>query len=362
MARHSISAQVRSESLSTAAEDLDSVEEELVVFLRQKQVSSTGPAMELFLQWLRESLVGGKRFRPRVCCFGWRAFGGTGSLPRTVAQVAASLELFHAFALIHDDVMDNSETRHGRPAAHHRIAVHHASHVAAERLGVNTALLLGDLALGWSYDLIACADLHPGQARGVWSLLDTMRTHTLGGQYLDLLAENNREAGLEDALAIARYKTAVYTVEGPLRLGALLAGAPLELLSACSDYGLPVGEAFQLRDDLLGVFGDPKSTGKPTLDDLRSGKATALLVLARRSATRHQLSRLDTLVGDPALDETGAAEVREILTATGARVEVEKLIGERCQRAMNVVDEITPHVSGAEMLRHLALRATQRGI
>lgn len=328
-------------------------------FLAGKQSCALTPQIPLFVEWLRDFLVGGKRLRPLLCWYGWRAGGAHGD-PTTVARMAASLELFHAFALIQDDVMDRSATRRGGPAVHERIAARYAGHRTAERFGANTAILLGDLALGWSYDLVHLARLEHEQAAVVWSLLDDMRTETVSGQYLDLLAEGNPDTDLGTAFEICRYKTAKYTIERPLHLGAVLSGADDRLLSACTAYALPLGEAFQLRDDLLGLFGDPTVTGKSRLDDLRGGKHTVPMALALRRATAHQRNRLRALIGDPTVDDTRAEEIRDIVTSTGARAEVENMITDRREQALQALGQGVFPPSIATALRHFAETLTDR--
>ncbi|MEV7099329.1 polyprenyl synthetase family protein [Amycolatopsis sp. NPDC051045] len=336
-----------------------SVDAVLAEFLADQVRKSARPQVGLFAGWLRECLVGGKRLRPVLCWCGWVAAGAHGD-PAGVVRVAASLELFHAFALIQDDVMDGSDTRRGRPAMHRQIARLHAGHPAAQRLGEHVAILLGDLAFGWSYELLHTAGLDPDRAAAAWSLLNAMRTETLAGQYLDLVATGRGHVDLDTALRVARAKTAVYTVEYPLRVGAALGDADQNLHRAFTAYGVPLGEAFQLRDDLLGVFGDPARTGKPILDDLRSGKPTALLAIAHDRADSAQCTRLGDLVGHLGLDEDGAAEVRSIFTATGAHTTVEHMITQRCRQAAVALDSAPLHTEAAAFLRSLITHATSR--
>ncbi|WP_191093897.1 polyprenyl synthetase family protein [Nocardia colli] len=327
-------------------------------FLENKAASAQAPTLLLFVDLLREFLDGGKRLRPLLCCCGWRAAGGRGD-HASVIRIAASLELFHTFGLIHDDVMDASDTRRGRPTVHRRMA----SAVPArsdERFGVNTAILTGDLAFGWSYELLHDAGLPPAVADTLWQALDRMRTDTLVGQYLDLLHTGSCDADIAAALTIARFKTGKYTVEHPLRLGAIVAGATPEVLSACSAFGIPLGEAFQLRDDLLGVFGDPARTGKADVDDLRDGKPTALLAAARTRSTDFQRHRLDAIVGNPSITDTEAAEAREIIRDTGAVEYVEELIAQRLALSSSVVESGVFDTDGAEYLRYVASLATRR--
>ncbi|WP_411119879.1 polyprenyl synthetase family protein [Streptomyces sp. 058-1L] len=324
----------------------------LYAFLDEQEQSAPDlPEIALFTGMLRAMLAaGGKRIRPYLCVAGWAAITDQPP-PPAVWRAAASLELFHAFALIHDDIMDKSDTRRGRPTAHRALAAQHAHHPDAHSLGVNTAILLGDLALGWSYEL-----LHTGDPRlnRTWKLLNALRTETLIGQYLDLTATGAPTAGADTAWRIIRYKTAKYTIERPLHLGAAPAGADEAQLRSLSAYAIPLGEAFQLRDDLLGVYGDPALTGKSTLDDLREGKHTVLVATALARATPDQRRTLNSLLGDPALDQAAADTLRAVLVATGAATAVEQMITDRLHAAERALETSTLRIPATSALSHLA--------
>ncbi|MVU83928.1 polyprenyl synthetase family protein [Nocardia sp. ET3-3] len=274
--------------------------------------------------------AGGKRIRPLFCVLGWYA-GGGGEPTDAVLRTAAAVELFHAATLIHDDIIDDSDTRRGQPTVHRAVADRTRAardHGAATRFGAHAALLIGDFGLVWSQELLHTAGLSAAQMAAAAPILDVMRTEVNYGQYLDLTTTGQPTHDLDRALEIIRYKTAAYTVQRPLQLGAALTGAGPEVAQALSDYGQPLGEAFQLQDDLLGVFGDPAQTGKSNIDDLREGKHTVLLALALRHATPDQRAQLDTLIGNSRLTEHEAARCRQILAAT-ARPKVEQMIRDR---------------------------------
>lgn len=243
------------------------VDTSLMLFLSEK---ARDAELGQFAELLRECLrAGGKRIRPLLCVLGWQAAGGGGDAG-LVYRWAASVELFHLFALIHDDVMDDSATRRGRPTVHRMMTARHPHGVggpAADGFGRNSAILIGDLALVWAEEM-----LHTGhQAAAARRLMDQMRAEVMAGQYLDLAATGRMGCPVADVVRIAQLKTAKYTVERPLQIGAALGGADGGLLRHCSAFAMPLGEAFQMRDDLLGVFGDPLRSGKPVLDDLREG-------------------------------------------------------------------------------------------
>ncbi|KAB1935783.1 polyprenyl synthetase family protein [Micromonospora sp. ALFpr18c] len=305
-------------------------------------------------------LAGGKRIRPTFAYWGWRgAVGGSEPLAPVLPALAA-LELLHTFALVHDDVMDASTVRRGRPTAHVALA---EQHVAAGhrgdpgRFGEAVAVLIGDLCMVWADRLLAQATVVPAQLFEVRHCYDQMRVDTVAGQYLDVLGENDpANWSVDRALRVARYKTASYTVQRPLLFGACLAGAPADdpLTAAYTRYGLAVGEAFQLRDDLLGVYGDPAVTGKPAGDDLRAGKPTTLLMLARQLATPAQLT---------ALDQAGTAPVErlaELVAETGAAARVERMIAERVGDALAALDAAPVDRTARTALTGLATAATDR--
>lgn len=292
--------------------------------------------------------TGGKRIRPILCVAGWQAAGGTG-VPDPVLQAAASLEMFHASMLIHDDIIDASDTRRGQPTVHRTTST-------------EAAILIGDLALVFADELLHNAGLTPDQLKAALPVANTLRTDTIYGQCLDLSHTGQPTADLDQALAITRYKTAKYTVEGPLLLGASLAPAPRShtCRPTLTAYGIPVGEAFQLRDDLLGIFGDPDDTGKDALDDLREGKATVLIALALQNASPNQRQTLRRHVGNRHLSPEDAQRVRSVLIDTGSRTAVEDMITQRRDSALASLETaaLPPHVTAA--LRSLAFSATAR--
>jgi geranylgeranyl diphosphate synthase type I len=306
-------------------------------------------------------LDGGKRLRPAFCYWGWRGAGGADT--DAVVRAAAALELLHACALIHDDVMDGSDTRRGQPAVHRRFAaLHRGSRWSGDpaAFGASAAILLGDLCLIWADAMVNTAGLPPAALQRAAPVYDEMRVELMAGQYLDLLESVRGDASIGRALRVARYKTAKYTVERPLHFGATLAGAPAGVLAAYSAYGLPLGEAFQLRDDVLGVYGDPAATGKPAGDDLREGKRTALVAAAMEVATSAQATLVRERLGDPHLDAAGVAALRDVITTTGALSRVESLIAGRTAEALAALDSAPLDGETRTALAELAASATDR--
>lgn len=300
-------------------------------------------------------LQGGKRIRPVFVYAGWRcgisarAAGADAAEAADTLRVCAALELVQACALIHDDIIDRSDTRRGRPTVHRDFEHRHRDRQWSGDpggFGVAAAILAGDLALAWADDLVH--GLAPGAAPDddatplpapVGATWASMRTEVLGGQYLDIVNEAAGDESVQAAYQVMEYKTAAYTVARPLELGARMAGAPADLIADLRSVGHDLGIAFQLRDDLLGVFGDPARTGKPSGDDLISGKRTALLATALRRAgdTGPRLAaQLRDAIGRELSDDE-LASARSILVDVGAVDEVESTISELLTSALSVL-------------------------
>jgi geranylgeranyl diphosphate synthase, type I len=310
-------------------------------------------------------LAGGKRLRAAFCYWGWRGAGAADE--DAIVNAATCLEFFHAAALIHDDLIDGSDTRRGMPSAHRRFAdVHETAGWRGDpaRFGNAAALLLGDLCLGWSDELLTNSGLSEAALRRGRPVFERMRTELIGGQFLDILEQ---ASGAQDpvrqaarARHVIRHKSAKYSVEHPLLLGGSLAGGAERLLASYSAYGLALGEAFQLRDDVLGVFGDPQRTGKPAGDDLREGKRTVLVAYARQRASAAQAAVLDKFLGDRSLDPVALDELREIIVETGALQRVEHLIDELVATSAGALAEAEIDAEPRAALAELITAATVR--
>ncbi len=311
-----------------------------------RELAPLSDELDPLLQALTSMVSGGKRVRAGLAYWSWRAHGGRPGTPQDEAAVrlGAGLELFQAAALFHDDVMDSSDTRRALPAAHRVFASRHRSaglRGDPDRFGESSAILLGDLALVASEREVtsAVAGLSRRRRVGVLAVFDLMRTEVTAGQYLDLLAQaqpwgDDPAQDEARARAVIRAKSARYSVEHPLVLGAALAGAAPERLDLCRQVGLPLGEAFQLRDDLLGVFGDPATTGKPAGDDLREGKRTVLVARAAALADAPTRRLLAERLGDRTMDATTTQQLAHAISASGAVEQVEDLISSLAEPAL----------------------------
>jgi geranylgeranyl diphosphate synthase type I len=336
------------------------VEQALVAFLARQRgrLTAIDPALVPVADALDGFLRGGKRLRPAFAYWGFLGAGGTDS-DELVATVSA-LEFVQASALIHDDVMDGSDTRRGEPAMHRRFAALHERGGWSgdpEAFGQAVAILLGDLSLVWSDEMLHSGGLDPAAVSRARPVFDLMRTEVTAGQYLDVLGQAVGDTSVGWAGTVARYKSAKYTVERPLLFGAALAGAPPEIMAGYSGYGLPLGEAFQLRDDVLGVYGDPARTGKPAGDDLREGKRTYLVAVALEAAEPPARATLQSGLGDADADVDA---LRTIITKTGALDRTEARIGELTGQALDALDRVGIESRARTALTELAAAATQR--
>jgi geranylgeranyl diphosphate synthase type I len=308
------------------------------------------------------AVSGGKRFRAAFCYWGHRAVEPDPADEVALVRACASLELLHASALVHDDYMDASDTRRGRPATHRKLAGEHRAagwRGDPEQYGAAGAILLGDLLLSWSDELLRRCGLPLSQVAPALDVFDLCRSEVIAGQFLDVSVQARGRADVETAMTVLRYKSAKYSIERPLHIGAALGGASPRTIAELSSFGLPLGEAFQLRDDLLGVFGDPEATGKPAGDDLIEGKRTVLVALALDALEGDDAALLDRSLGR-SLSVAEVERLREVITASGAPEQVEAVIEELAALAVAALDraEIDPHAR--DVLRGLASAATQR--
>ncbi|APU14091.1 MULTISPECIES: polyprenyl synthetase family protein [Actinoalloteichus] len=314
---------------------------------------------------------GGKRIRPLFAWWGWRAAGGaaTGAEADAVLRAVSAVELVHACALVHDDVMDGSDVRRGRPAVH--VAMESMHRDAGMRgdganFGRSVAVLVGDLALCWADDMLHQSGVPHELLHRAGAAWRAMRTEMMAGQFLDLRTQAAGSESIEAALRVNLLKTAGYTVQQPLRLGALLGGAGHDVTTALHEYGADLGIAFQLRDDLLGVFGEPETTGKPAGDDIREGKHTVLVNEALRLADAEGRpgsgATLRAALGDADLSPQRLVEVRSLLVESGAVDLVERRIESLAASAVERLSTVDLPEPAAARLRTLADAMIRRDV
>ena len=342
------------------------VQEVLDGFLEEQSaaLAPLGPDAARLLDAARESVRGGKRFRAAFCHWGHRAAAPDDVDTRALARASASLELLHASALVHDDYMDASDTRRGRPSTHRRFGGEHREtgwRGDPEQYGAAAAILLGDLLLGWADQLLRSCGLPADRVRAGEAWFDTCRNEVIVGQFLDVSVQARGHADVATAMTVLRYKSAKYSIERPVQIGAALGGASDAQLEQLSAYGLPLGEAFQLRDDLLGVYGDPATTGKPAGDDLVEGKRTVLVARALDALDGPQAKRLDSLIGT-ALGDAEVEECRALIDSSGARQAVEQDITRLTEQSLHALADADIDEGARSVLADLARAATQRDI
>lgn len=338
-------------------------------FLADQQgiMAAISPDVAPLLGSIASLVTGGKRLRALMCYWGWRGAGGSAD-DEQILTAGCALELFQAAALIHDDIIDRSDTRRGGPSVHKRFSQLHDANGWAldnERFGHAAAILTGDLCLAFSEE--SFTGIGPGAASGTEArrIFNLMRAEVMAGQYLDILEEvagpvRDRAGSVERAKAIIRYKSAKYSTEHPLALGGALAGASPELLEQYSEFSLPLGEAFQLRDDVLGVFGDPETTGKPAGDDLREGKRTVLVGFALNMASEEEAAYVDRMLGKPDLNQQEVDRIRHIIVECGAWNATESLIAELSDAAFAALERLPLEELPLTALRRLAEAAVSR--
>ncbi|GAB3561901.1 polyprenyl synthetase family protein [Arthrobacter alkaliphilus] len=335
--------------------------------VHQETMATISPDVAPLMSSITSLVTGGKRLRALMCYWGWRGAGGEAAHPDIIAAGCA-LELFQAAALIHDDIIDRSDTRRGGPSVHRRFSQLHEAEgwaLDSERFGHAAAILTGDLCLSFSEE--AFADIGGRAASGTDArrIFNLMRAEVMAGQYLDILEEvagpvRDRAGAVRRAQSIIRFKSAKYSTEHPLALGGALAGAGEELLQGYSAFALPLGEAFQLRDDVLGVFGDPGTTGKPAGDDLREGKRTVLVGFAINQAGAADSSYIDTMLGRQDLGAAEVAEIRRIIVDCGALEATEAMIEDLSNEAFEALERLPLADLPLTALRQLAEAAVSR--
>jgi geranylgeranyl diphosphate synthase, type I len=325
------------DSLALLAARVDDRLASVVAAERQRWAALDADLAGPFGEIERMVAAGGKRLRPAFCHWAFVGSGGDPDDP-VVTDAGAAFELMHACALFHDDVMDDAATRRGAPTTH---TIYAAEHERAgwtgesRRFGEGVAVLVGDLAFVLADELLV------GAPDAVWRMWNELRTELNVGQFLDLQGAVRGERRLAAAERIARYKSGKYSVERPLHVGALLAAPHRagELLPALSRFGLPLGDAFQMRDDVIGVFGDAAVSGKPVGGDLREGKPTPLLARAVAAADGAQRAVLDR-VGAADLDADEIDRIRQVIVDTGALGELERTVADLADVAVRALDAV----------------------
>jgi geranylgeranyl diphosphate synthase type I len=302
-------------------------------------------------------LSGGKRLRPAFCHWAFVGAGGDPDSP-LVIDAGAAFELMHGFALFHDDVMDDADNRRGVPTTHTVFAARHHEHGwrgEARRFGDGMAILIGDLAFVYSDQLMA--DANPT----AWKIWNELRIELNVGQLLDMLGSAHGVRDVAQAERICRFKSGKYTIERPLHLGVALAAPDRfdELAPSLSAYGLPLGDAFQMRDDVIGVFGDTRATGKPVGNDLREGKPTPLIARAVAAADAAQVAVLGG-VGRDDLSPDEIARIQEVIVATGALADLEATIAARTDQAIRAVEAMPLTAEARAELLELAVFVSSR--
>ena len=350
-----------------ASQELTQLRDEINLILadftdaRSRSLTDIGSELQPVAHAMKEFITdSGKRFRP---IFAYLGYLGTGASPRPeILRACTALELVHVCALIHDDVMDGSDTRRNKPAIHKLFeSLHDNSSYQgnSERFGLASAILLGDLALVWADRLLVESGVTREEFINAQSVFSDMRDELMAGQYLDVLEGALATTSVERSLKVARFKSGKYSIERPLHFGASLAGRS-DFYESYSKFGLPLGEAFQLRDDVLGVFGDPAVTGKPAGDDLREGKRTVLVGYTRASLSNSVGKLFDEMLSSRELTNEQVGFLQQTIIGSGALEKVERTITELADQAMAALNRITLEPQAMAHLKSMAEKVINR--
>ncbi len=352
---------------------LQAIQDELDRFMEDRRLEFESISSDLapIIDYTKDLLRGGKRFRALFCYWAWLGYLEDQKLAQSdealasIVKICAALEMFHAAALVHDDLIDQSDTRRGKPAIHKKFEqLHKESNWAGapERFGAAGSILVGDLMLSWSSELFGSALLDAPSREIEAACRDEfgrMRVEVMAGQYLDVL-EENAAPGRPVSEAVARanrvmlYKTAKYSIEAPLLIGAAFAGAESGRRHALSTFAIPLGLAFQLRDDVLGVYGDPSVTGKPAGDDLREGKRTVLVGLTREVLEGKVGEMFDQMLTATDIGPDQIAVMQQTIIGTGALKKTETMITELGNESLFALDALEIEPDAKNMLKRLA--------
>jgi geranylgeranyl diphosphate synthase, type I len=316
---------------------------------KRAQARALSPRGEELVQAVAElTLRGGKRLRPATAYAAFRAVRGDVDAD-AVLEFSVALELLQSYFLIQDDWMDGDHERRGGPAVHAAFGARFGD----AHLGASLALLAGDLASGFSWELLASAPFPAGRAPEAFAAFGQMHAEVVYGQQLDVLAHDDIERTHD-------LKTGSYTVRGPLRLGALLGDASADQLAALERFGTPLGVAFQLRDDLLGAFGDRAVLGKPAGLDIREGKPSVVVTEARHMLSPIDRAHFDRTFGDPEATDEAVLRAQELVLESGARARIESRPSQLAEQARAALAGAPLDPAGTVLLEDLACRLTLR--
>jgi len=340
------------------------VEEEIARFLKFKAEEVEDQRRKRVIEEIAKfTLSGGKRIRPSLMILGYA--GSKGVVDSRIVKASISIELVHSYLLMHDDVMDRDELRRNRPTVWKVFKDLHDELYGPEdstHYGYSMAIIAGDLAAAYAVQALLQSGFEYDVVIKVIELMQDIIEKTGHGQILDMTLEKEPLSAIkeEDVLEVHKLKTAIYTIEGPLKMGGILARADRALLDVYSKYAIPVGIAFQLQDDILGVFGDETVVGKPVDSDIKEGKRTLLVVKAWERATPDQRKVLERTLGNRAASKDDVEAVREIIRSTGALEYVKSLALKFANEGISVIEDADMSSDVKEVLGDLARMVVER--
>jgi len=297
------------------------VEKELDLFFKDKleKADKIDPSSKQMIELLKEfTLRGGKRLRAALVYYGYRCFSNKNL--KEIIKASVTMELIQSYLLIHDDIIDNDDLRRNGPTLHisyKNIAKRKYKKIDSNHFGLSMAILAGDICAAFANEIMAKLKIKEKNKIQALNVLNHSLHHVIYGQVLDVLSEL-RIITNKDIEKIHRLKTATYTIESPLHIGALLAGAKQKHLKTLSNYAIPLGKAFQIKDDILGMFGEKEKVGKPVGSDIKEGKKNLLILKALESATPAQRQAIEEALGNQDLTKNQLNQVRAIVIKTGS--------------------------------------------
>lgn len=301
------------------------------------------------------TMSGGKRARAAFMYFGYIAAGGKEK--EKIIKASVSIELIHSFLLMHDDIIDRDSLRHGIKTTHiyyGEIAKKYFKHKDADHFGNSMAIIVGDMMYAFGNQVLFESGFEPALIVNALHRLQGVVSRTVVGESQDILIENKGEATEQEILQMYENKTARYTIEGPLHLGAILARADEKMMQSLSDYSIPAGIAFQIQDDILGVFGTVGKTGKPVGSDVRQGKQTILVAKALEKASRAQKEILKKCLGNSDLTEKDLDEFKKVIIETKSLEYAQKLAQDLIAEAKGKIEKVEMNEEAREFLIGIA--------
>lgn len=333
----------------------DKIELRLKTFLDKKiaEAEKISDSSREIMQCIKDfSLRGGKRIRSILIIMAYKSLGGKNE--NAIIDIAVSAELMQSFLLIHDDIIDDDDLRRGGPTMHRIYTEKYKGYNNSKKFGENIAIIAGDLLVSLGNEIISKSDFDEEKRVKLLQKFNDIIKMTGYGEIIDILLGLKTNVREEDILKMHKLKTAIYTIEGPLHMGAIAAGVPDEQLKTLTNYAIPLGQAFQIKDDILGMFGSEEKLGKPADSDIKEGKKTLLILKVLENADKEQKELIGNALGNKDITKTELTKVREIIKKTGSLDYSEILAEKLVKKAKNIIKNSDFEKQGKDFLLEIA--------